>query len=219
MPGVDVSGNIGACTAVTGAPHGTRAPCAGQDDAGSACEGSCNGASTSACTYPGRHGLRRELLRLHVHVGVLQRRRRLRQLRELPLPGALRLPERGRVQHELPDEHRLRDGRGLRGRHVHGAGLGVRGQHVREHGRTEDAGSSRAARTSASRTPARARPRAPPRATARPARRAAGASAARPGAPSRAARATWSAREARAAARGGWRSPLGCLVRRRRKRR
>src|SRR6266403_902824 len=47
----DVPGSVGACTTVTsGAPHGTRSACATD---GSACGGSCEGSSASACGYPG----------------------------------------------------------------------------------------------------------------------------------------------------------------------
>jgi len=47
----DVPGSVGACTTVTsGAPHGTRPAC-GTD--GSACGGTCDGSSATACGYPG----------------------------------------------------------------------------------------------------------------------------------------------------------------------
>jgi hypothetical protein len=46
----DVSGHAGACTPVSGDPHGTRAACAGD---GTACDGACDGVLASACAYPG----------------------------------------------------------------------------------------------------------------------------------------------------------------------
>jgi MYXO-CTERM domain-containing protein len=45
----DLSGSLGTCTQVTGAPHGTRTACAGSG----ACEGSCTATGgPSACTFP-----------------------------------------------------------------------------------------------------------------------------------------------------------------------
>jgi uncharacterized repeat protein (TIGR01451 family)/uncharacterized repeat protein (TIGR02543 family) len=44
----DVFGSEGACTPVTGAPHGSRQPCASD---GSVCGGACDGVHTS-CAYP-----------------------------------------------------------------------------------------------------------------------------------------------------------------------
>jgi hypothetical protein len=41
--------HAGTCSPIMGAPHNGRAACAG---AGTICGGSCNGVSTSACTYP-----------------------------------------------------------------------------------------------------------------------------------------------------------------------
>ena len=46
----DVGGSLGTCSAVDGAPHGSRTACITD---GSACGGSCNGILRSACTYPG----------------------------------------------------------------------------------------------------------------------------------------------------------------------
>jgi MYXO-CTERM domain-containing protein len=46
----DVADHLGACTAVSGVPHGTRTACTTD---GSACGGRCNGSTTNACTYPG----------------------------------------------------------------------------------------------------------------------------------------------------------------------
>ncbi|MFO0585663.1 MAG: hypothetical protein U0229_25560 [Anaeromyxobacter sp.] len=46
----DVVGHHGACTAVTGGPHGARAACAGD---GTACDGACDGSSRTACAFPG----------------------------------------------------------------------------------------------------------------------------------------------------------------------
>jgi len=46
----DVTGQAGACTTVVGAPHGARPVCAGD---GSACSGTCDGSSASACAFPG----------------------------------------------------------------------------------------------------------------------------------------------------------------------
>lgn len=46
----DVPGNVGSCTAVTGAPEGVRAPCASD---GSACGGTCDGVARAGCSYPG----------------------------------------------------------------------------------------------------------------------------------------------------------------------
>ncbi|HEX4339147.1 MAG TPA: MYXO-CTERM sorting domain-containing protein [Polyangiaceae bacterium] len=45
----DSTDNPGACTAVSGVPHGERPGCAG---AGQACGGACDGTKTTACTYP-----------------------------------------------------------------------------------------------------------------------------------------------------------------------
>lgn len=44
----DVAGSLGTCTAANGAPHGSRAPCAGTGT----CGGSCDGTNTQACAYP-----------------------------------------------------------------------------------------------------------------------------------------------------------------------
>lgn len=46
----DVAGKVGTCSPVTGAPHGSRTPCA--TDA-SLCGGTCNGTTRTTCTYPG----------------------------------------------------------------------------------------------------------------------------------------------------------------------
>jgi len=46
----DVAGSAGTCAPVAGAPHGGRAACATD---GSACGGTCDGATRSACAYPG----------------------------------------------------------------------------------------------------------------------------------------------------------------------
>lgn len=46
----DLAGNAGACLAVTGGPHGERAPC---DTDGSACGGACDGEDRVGCAYPG----------------------------------------------------------------------------------------------------------------------------------------------------------------------
>jgi hypothetical protein len=44
----DVAGNVGACTLVNGAPHGTRPACAGSG----LCQGACDGANATACSFP-----------------------------------------------------------------------------------------------------------------------------------------------------------------------
>jgi hypothetical protein len=46
----DVANSEGTCTTITGAPHGSRQPCAGD---GSACRGQCDGATSDRCIYPG----------------------------------------------------------------------------------------------------------------------------------------------------------------------
>jgi uncharacterized repeat protein (TIGR01451 family) len=46
----DVAGSVGACSAVTGAPHGARDACAAD---GSVCDGTCDGTERAVCTYPG----------------------------------------------------------------------------------------------------------------------------------------------------------------------
>ncbi len=46
----DVTGNLGKCSAVTGAPHGSSRPaCNGTAE----CKGTCDGATTTTCVYPG----------------------------------------------------------------------------------------------------------------------------------------------------------------------
>ena len=45
----DVPGKLGLCSPVTGAPHGTRVPCAAD---GSACGGACDGSTRLRCDYP-----------------------------------------------------------------------------------------------------------------------------------------------------------------------
>ncbi len=45
----DLPAHLGTCTAVVGAPHGSRTACASD---GSACAGACDGTTTDACTYP-----------------------------------------------------------------------------------------------------------------------------------------------------------------------
>jgi uncharacterized protein (TIGR03382 family) len=45
----DVPGHVGACTPVTGEPHGARPQCATD---GSACGGACDGVHPAACAYP-----------------------------------------------------------------------------------------------------------------------------------------------------------------------
>jgi len=45
----NVTGSVGTCAAVTGAPRGTRTACAGT---GTACGGTCNGTDRTACTFP-----------------------------------------------------------------------------------------------------------------------------------------------------------------------
>ncbi|MBM4363162.1 MAG: hypothetical protein FJ104_10810, partial [Deltaproteobacteria bacterium] len=44
----DLPGEEGTCSAVTGAPRGSRSPCRGSGD----CAGSCDGSVRSACAYP-----------------------------------------------------------------------------------------------------------------------------------------------------------------------
>ncbi len=46
----DLTGAEGACSLVTGAPHGERTPCAAD---GSDCGGVCDGSDPAACAYPG----------------------------------------------------------------------------------------------------------------------------------------------------------------------
>ena len=45
----DVSGSIGTCVTVAGAPHGSRATCSGSG----ACGSTCSGTNATACVYPG----------------------------------------------------------------------------------------------------------------------------------------------------------------------
>jgi MYXO-CTERM domain-containing protein len=44
----DGTGSAGTCTAITGAPHGNRAPCTGTPP----CRGTCNGRLAETCDYP-----------------------------------------------------------------------------------------------------------------------------------------------------------------------
>jgi len=46
----DVAGSVGTCSAMSGAPHGTRSACASDS---TVCGGSCDGVHPAACTYPG----------------------------------------------------------------------------------------------------------------------------------------------------------------------
>jgi len=46
----DVTGSVGACLAVTGAPHGSRAACTGGTGP---CAATCDGTNHTACTFPG----------------------------------------------------------------------------------------------------------------------------------------------------------------------
>src|SRR5207237_779889 len=46
----DIAGNVGTCSAATGAPHGARGACASD---GTLCGGSCDGIHPASCTYPG----------------------------------------------------------------------------------------------------------------------------------------------------------------------
>jgi hypothetical protein len=46
----DIAGSVGKCTAVTGAPHGSRPACTG---AGTSCAGTCDGMNHTGCAYPG----------------------------------------------------------------------------------------------------------------------------------------------------------------------
>jgi MYXO-CTERM domain-containing protein len=46
----DVSGSVGTCSPVTGAPRGTRSDCASD---GTVCGGTCDGVERASCTYPG----------------------------------------------------------------------------------------------------------------------------------------------------------------------
>jgi N-acetylneuraminic acid mutarotase len=48
----DVSGKVGTCSAVTGAPHGKRTAC-DSTGTGGACALSCDGTDTAACHFPG----------------------------------------------------------------------------------------------------------------------------------------------------------------------
>lgn len=48
----DVTGSVGTCTAVTGAPHGTRTLC-DPTKSGDVCASACNGTDTAACHFPG----------------------------------------------------------------------------------------------------------------------------------------------------------------------
>lgn len=45
----DASNKLGVCSAVSGAPHGSRAPCTSD---GSACAGACDGKDALGCNYP-----------------------------------------------------------------------------------------------------------------------------------------------------------------------
>ncbi len=45
----DVTGHVGTCSPVTGAPHAARTAC---DSDGTSCGGQCNGTLATACTYP-----------------------------------------------------------------------------------------------------------------------------------------------------------------------
>ncbi|MGE0322425.1 MAG: DNRLRE domain-containing protein [Polyangiaceae bacterium] len=46
----DISGSLGLCSAVTGAPHGARTACTND---GTGCGGTCDGTNQAACAYPG----------------------------------------------------------------------------------------------------------------------------------------------------------------------
>jgi len=48
----DVTGKVGTCSPVVGAPHGARTACS-TDAKGTACELACNGTDTTACKFPG----------------------------------------------------------------------------------------------------------------------------------------------------------------------
>lgn len=48
----DVSGKVGTCSAVSGAPHGTRPACDASAAKGDTCALACDGSDTKACHYP-----------------------------------------------------------------------------------------------------------------------------------------------------------------------
>jgi len=48
----DVTGFVGTCTAVSGAPHGSRTVCSGTGS-GTSCGPTCNGSDRTKCNYPG----------------------------------------------------------------------------------------------------------------------------------------------------------------------
>ncbi len=130
----NVSGSVGVCTAVVGAPEPPRPACVGD---GTGCDGTCNGIVTTSCTVPGQSTQcrppscnptmqRPRLLSCsadaRLQAGHLRCHSMLRLQHQRRLPGGQLLPRR-RLQAALRSGNPVLDRRGVLERALRGRGV------------------------------------------------------------------------------------------------